>query len=107
MVTLNQDKESGEPATEVNEMETTREQDIIISRMSDYKMIEAEWNKMTKDWTKPIWVGEGADEKVRDKYRYLDKYEYTLNAVLEALNVTMEDAEKLYDEWEAFCAKEC
>ena len=84
-------------------METTKTQDIIISRMSDYKMVLQEWENITKDMTKPIWIGEGTEEKIREKYRYLDKYEYTLNAVLEALNVSYEEAEKLYNEWENYC----
>jgi len=88
-------------------MKTTKEQDIIISRMSDYKMAETEWEEMTKDWRKPVWVGTGADEKVREKYRYLDKYEYTLMAVLEALNVSYDDAEKLYNEYEEYYMNEC
>lgn len=84
-------------------MKTTREQDIIISRMANYIGKQLEWNEMTKDMSKPIWVGEDADEKIRTNYRYLEKYEYTLNAVLEALNVTFEDAEKLYNDYEEYC----
>ena len=88
-------------------METTREQEIVISRMSDYKRILTEWEELTKDMIKPIWVGAGADEQIRDKHKYLEKYEYTLYAVLEALNISLEDAEKLYDDWEAYCSQEC
>ena len=87
-------------------METTREQDIIISRMTDYKSTLTGWEEMTKDMHKPIWIGEGTEEKIREKYRYLDKYEYSLNAVLEALNVSFNDAEKLYDDWEKYCQEE-
>lgn len=84
-------------------METTREQDIIISRMADYLMAKEEWEELTKDMLKPIWIGEGTKEEIRNKYRYLEKYEYALNAVLEALNVNYEDAEKLYNEYENCC----
>lgn len=87
-------------------METTKKQDIIISRMTDYKTTQVEWDKMTKDMLKPIWVGEGQKEEIREKYRYLDKYEYALNAVLEALNMSYEDAEKLYNDWENYCMSE-
>lgn len=87
-------------------METTKVQDIIISRMTDYKLTLENWEEMTKDMMKPIWVGEGAEDKIREKYRFLDKYEYTLYAVLEALNVTYEDAEDLYNEWESYCISE-
>ena len=84
-------------------MKTTKQQDIIISRMTDYVTKQLEWNELTKDMNKPVWVGEGASEKIRSNYEYLEKYEYTVNAVLEALNVSFEDAEKLYNEYEAYC----
>lgn len=81
-------------------MKTTKQQDIIISRMSDYTMILNDWNEITKDIPKPIWVGEGAKEEIRSKYHYLDKYEYALDAVLEAFGMSVEDAEKLYSDFE-------
>lgn len=88
-------------------METTKTQDIIISRMSDYKSTLSEWQDMTKDMSKPIWIGPGTEERILEKHRYLDKYEYALNAVLEALEVSFEEAEKLYDEWENYCMSQC
>ena len=84
-------------------MKTTREQDIIIERMTNYVTKQNEWNKLTKDMNKPVWVGEGATETIRENYRYLDKYEYALYAVLEAFNVSYEDAEKLYNNYESYC----
>lgn len=69
-------------------------------------MIQTEWNEMTKDMSKPIWIGEGTEEKIREKYRYLDKYEYALNAVLEALNISYDDAEKLYNDWNNYWMNE-
>lgn len=87
-------------------MKTTKEQDCIIDAVSNYRMTLNEWNELIKDMLKPVWVGEGAEEEIRNKHIYLEKHEAVMNAVCYALNVSLDEAEKLTDEWEKYCQDE-
>ena len=81
-------------------MITTKEQDCIIDAVSNYRMTLNGWSELTKDMLKPVWVGEGAKEIIRNKHIYLEKHEAVMNAVCYALHISLDDAEKLTDKWE-------
>ncbi len=81
-------------------MKTAREQDCIMDAVLTYRMSLNEWENLTKGMLKPIWVGDGADKKIREKHFYLEKHEAVMNAVCYALNISLSDAEKLTDEYE-------
>jgi len=80
-------------------MKTTKKQDCIIEAVTNYQMAHHEWNELTKDMEKPIWI-EDAPKEVQQKYIYLEKYEAVMNAVLNALDTTIKEGKKLTDEFE-------
>ena len=82
-------------------METTKQQNCIIEAITNYRTVLNEWNELTKNMEKPIWI-EDATKEVQRQHIYLEKYEAIMNAVLNALDTTIEEAEKLTDDFNSY-----